>query len=342
MVVNLQLQKCKHKKRMTYISAQPRICESWEEICYPVYPLWLTELLPDYDIIATDRQQMVVGQLPGGRKTLFGIQSADYTIVPNAAIREVVDRLIPEYRLLIKYTTTGEFSINVILPATVAVGSERLHRSIILNNSYNGRTPFSIQGQTLPSLLDTSVPLSGSMYRLVCQNGLLGWADAFGDLSAYRNWLGKWTGGKQKVPLAKRDPALTPSRGARPADGIRKIHHRALTIERFQEHLHALLLEHLSAPESLTVTVYNHLQRNVLTEAQMALLRELPIPVQLAKQAQERLRLEERLLDVPASYWLLYNSVNHALFTSRSSLTLNDRYRLDETVFHQLAAKMDL
>ncbi len=43
------------------------------------------------------------------------------------------------------------------------------------------------------------------------------------------------------------------------------------------------------------------------------------------------------MLNTPASYWLLYNAVNYALFTGRSSLTLNDRYRLDERVFHHLA-----
>jgi hypothetical protein len=57
------------------------------------------------------------------------------------------------------------------------------------------------------------------------------------------------------------------------------------------------------------------------------------------KQARERLRLEERLLNSPPSCWLLYNAVNYALFTARSSLTLNDRYRLDERVFHHLAAQ---
>ncbi|GAB3543972.1 hypothetical protein [Spirosoma fluminis] len=321
---------------MTYISAQPQVTESWQEICYPVEPVWLTDLLPGYDIIATDRQQLVVGQMPGGRKTLFGIQSADYTIIPNEAIRTVVDQLISDYRLLIKYTTTGEFSISIILPTTLSIGSERLQRSLILTNSYNGRTPFSIQGQTLTSLLDSTPQLGSSLYRSVCQNGLLGWADPFADLNTYWSWLGAWSKGKEKLPSTK---SVQPKdRPLRNSTDIRKIHHRDLTIERFQEHLHKLLLEHLMAPASLTSNVYNHLQQAPLSGAQESLLRELPIPVQLAKQASERLRLEERLLNTPGSYWLLYNAVNYALFTSRSSLTLNDRYRLDERVFHQLAA----
>ncbi|RRB07833.1 hypothetical protein [Larkinella rosea] len=320
---------------MTYLSAQPQITESWDDICYPVQPVWLTELLPDYDIVATDRQQLIVGQMAGGRKTLFGIQSADYTIIPNAAIRAVVDQLIPDYHLLIKYTTTGEFSISIVLPTSLSVGSERLKRSLILTNSYNGRTPFSIQGQTLTALPDSTTQLGSSLYRSVCQNGLLGWADPFTDLNSYQNWLEKWTSGKEKVPSKGASAQRKPERSA---TDIRKLHHRALTIERFQEYLHKVLLEHLQSPPSLTTTVYNHLQQVPLSGAQDRLLRQLPIPVQLAKQASERLRLEERLLDTPGSYWLLYNAVNYALFTSRSSLTLNDRYRLDERVFHQLAA----
>lgn len=244
--------------------------------------------------------------------------------------------MIPAYRLLIKYTTTGEFNISIILPTSLSVGSERLHHSLILTNSYNGRTPFSIQGQTLTTLLDASSQLGSSLYRSVCQNGLLGWADSFADLDTYRGWLDEWAKRTDKLPSARSNPS--PARSTRTTTDIRTIHHRALTIERFQEHLSKLLLEHLSAPPALTAVVYNQLQEAPLAGAQEGLIRKLPIPVQLAKQARDRLRLEERLLKEPASYWLLYNAVNYALFTSRSSLTLNDRYRLDERVFHQLVA----
>jgi hypothetical protein len=321
---------------MTYVSAQPMATESWDDICYPVEPVWLSELLPDYDIMATDRQQLIVGQMPGGRKTLFGIQSAEYTIIPNESIRQVIDELIPEYRMLAKYTTTGEFSISIVLPATLSVGQERLERSLILTNSYNGRTPFSIQGQTLTSLLSTTAAPGSSFFRPLCQNGLLGWADSFSDSRAYRNWLADWSKGKEKIPGTKGAP--TGKAAVRSSTEIRKIHHRALTIERFQEHLRTLLLEHLSAPPTLTASVYSHFQETPLPVAREGVLQKLPIPVQLAKQAMERMRLEERMLNSSGSYWLLYNAVNYALFSARSSLTLNDRYRLDERVFHQLAA----
>lgn len=321
---------------MTYISAQPQLTDSWDEICYSIEPVWLSDLLPDYDIIATDRQQLIVGQLPGGRKTLFGIQSADYTIIPNQAIRDVVDEVIPDYQLLIKYTTTGEFSINIILPTSLSVGSELLQRSLIITNSYNGKTPFSIQGQSLTALLDPATHLGSSLYRNVCQNGLLGWADPFIDLANYKTWLKRGAKGEPKAPVTK---TKMTARSQRIAPDIRQLHHSTLTVAVFQQHLRDLLRDHLATPPTLTTTIYDQFQQATTTTTDNEnLLRTLPVPVQLTKQARERLRLEERLLDTPTSYWLLYNAVNYALFTGRSSLTLNDRYRLDERVFHHLAA----
>jgi hypothetical protein len=321
---------------MTYISSQPEIATNWDDICFPIEPVLLTDLLPDYDIIATDRQKLIVGQPAGGRKTLFGIQSADYTIIPNRAIQEVVDELIPNYQLLIKHTNTGEFSISIILPSSLSVGSEQLQRSLTITNSYNGKTPFSIQGKPLTALLDPSTHLGSSVYRNVCQNGLLGWADTFVDLTTYQNWLGHLTKGPIKTPSVK---SPSTSRSLRTAPDIRKLHQSALTIPLFQQQLRELLLDHLATGVTLTAAVYDHFQQTNMVGNYEHVLRQLPVPVQLAKQARDRLRLEERLLNKPASYWLLYNAVNYALFTSRSSLTLNDRYRLDERVFHHLATQ---
>ncbi len=321
---------------MTYISTEPRVTDSWEDVCYPIESMWLTDLLPGYDIIATDRQQLVVGQRPGGRKTLFGIQSADYSVVPNAAIREVINELVPEYRLVIKYTVTGEFTISIVLPTVVRVGTEELHRTLTLTNSYNGKTPFSIQGQSLTALLDPATRLGSSLYRNLCQNSMMGWADAFSNLSQYKAWLKTWGGGRKKKQPPKRTTGPERTRQAR--SEIRNIHHNALTIDILQDHLRDLLGEHLNAGQTLTTEVYNHFQKTVPAGADVTLMKELPIPVQLAKQAVERLRLEEQMLESDLSYWLLYNAVNYALFSARSSLTLNDRYRLDERVFHQIAA----
>ncbi|WP_439581942.1 hypothetical protein [Dyadobacter bucti] len=313
---------------MTYISAQPHVSNSWDDICYPVNPVWLADILPDYDIIATDRQQLVVGQPAGGRKMIFGIQSTDYDIIPNILIREVVDKLFREYDLQIKYTTTGEFSISIILPQELSIGGERLQRSMILTNSYNGKTPFSIQGQTLTTMLDNNIKPGSSMYRAVCQNGLMGWADSFVALPDYQQWLEERPQGKVRkgTPAVKKEP------------GVRKIHHSRLTPELFQQQLYELLAGQNQQQATLTATVYEHFQQRSVNRSDENLLKTLPIPVQLAKQAYERLRLEQRLLGADPSYWLMYNAVNHALFNARSSLTLNDRYKLDERVFHQLAA----
>jgi len=321
---------------MTYISTEPRVTGYWQDICYPIESMWLTDLLPGYDIIATDRQQLIVGQIPGGRKTLFGIQSADYTIVPNASIKEVIDELVPEYQLVVKHTVTGEFSICIVLQATVQIGGEAIHRSLTLTNSYNGKTPFSIQGQSLASLLNPTTRLGSSLYRNLCQNGLIGWADPFSDLADYQAWLEQGVGGREKKQSPK--SAIATERTQQTRSEIRNIHHSALTIELFQEHLRDLITEHLATKHTLTVKVYDHFQQTVPAGIDTALLKDLPIPAQLAKQALERLRLEERMLEAKRSYWLLYNAVNYTLFTARSSLTFNDRYRLDERVFHQLAA----
>jgi hypothetical protein len=320
---------------MTYISAQPHLTNSWDDICYPVNPVWLADILPDWDIVATDKQQLVVGQPAGGRKTIFGIQSADYAIIPNTLIREVVDQLFRDYTLEIKYTTTGEFSINVILPQQLAIGGEQLQRSMIITNSYNGKTPFSVQGKTLTALLDDKSSPGTSMYRAVCQNGLMGWADSFIELSDYLRWLkdhpqGKDKGAAKNAPNAKLQSKKSP--------GMRKIHQSMMTPELFQEQLYRLLATQTQQKPTLTATVYERLQQQSAGRVDEKMLKALPIPVQLAKQAHERLKLEQRLLGEDSTYWLMYNAVNHALFNARSSLTLNDRYKLDERVFHQLAA----
>lgn len=319
---------------MTYLSAQPYMTESWEDICYPVNPVWLSDILPDYDIIATDRQQLIVGQPLGGRKTVFGIQSADYAIISNTLIKEVVDELFADYTLQIKHTSTGEFSISIIFPQQVSIGGERVQRSIILTNSYNGKTPFTIQGQTLTAMMDNTAAAGSSIYRDLCKNGLMGWADSFGELSDYRNWLTQGTPGKEKKKTGK---SLLAVKAKKDEGNQRKIHHSRLSPELFQEQLRQMLANQVPKQSTLTETVYEHLQQRTVRKADENIFKSLPIPVQLAKQAHERMRLEQRLLGTDISYWLMYNAVNHALFNARSSLTLNDRYKLDERVFHQIA-----
>lgn len=317
---------------MTYLSAMPQTATSWEEICYPVDSVLLADMLPEYDIIATDRQQLIVGKPPGHRKTIFGIQSTGYTIIPNEMIRQAVDSLFSQYELQIKHTITGEFSISIILPEELPIGGERLKRSIIITNGYNGKTPFSIQGRTLTA--DSGLP-SGSMYRAVCQNGLMGWADSFTELAHYQEWLrGQLPGafrGQQSKGRSSNSPEALPQ--LRRPKGNRKI-----DLEALQQQLTDLLTAVAREQLTLTALVYELFQKKSTTRNDENLLSSLPIPVQLARQARERLRIEQSLLGVTPSYWLMYNAVNYALFNARSSLTLNDRYKLDEKVFHQFAA----
>ena len=35
--------------------------------------------------------------------------------------------------------------------------------------------------------------------------------------------------------------------------------------------------------------------------------------------------------------WLAYNAVNYALFNIKTSLSINDRFKLDESAFHKMA-----
>lgn len=318
---------------MTYLSAVPQAATTWDEICYPVESIMLGDLLPEYDIVASDRQQLIVGEPFGQRKTVFGIQSAGYTIIPNHLIRLAVDRLFTGYELQIKHTVTGEFSISIILAEELAIGEEHLRRSIIVTNGYNGKTPFSIQGRTLTSDLGQS---AGSMYRALCQNGLVGWADSFADLGHYQNWLSGQSPGAARSAQGKAKPAASLDQPAqlRKQKGYQSADELELLLVESLSGLH----RELKRQPALTAMVYEHLQRKQVTREDERILRSLPIPAQLARQAYDRMRIEQRLLGGTASYWLMYNAVNYALFTARSSLTLNDRYKLDERVFHQLAA----
>lgn len=309
---------------MTYLSTQPYATSSWEDICFPVHSVWLTDLLPGYEIVSTDRQQLVVGQMNGSQKTIFGIQSAEYTIIDNSWIREVVDEVFGQYILRIKYTATGEFTISIVLPEQLSVGAEQLNQNIIITNSYNGKTPFSFQGQSLTTMLDQGTLTTKSMYRSFCENGLMGWADLFDKSAYYQQWLSK-----------KPD-----KRDGRSDKAVKKVHHSQITAELFKRLFRDTLLMQKSSTQGLTASIYEQMQSKILDRSDVDVFKKLPIPVQLAKQAYERLRLEERVLGAPMSYWLVYNAVNHVLFTTRSSLTLNDRYKLDERVFHQLAAQI--
>jgi hypothetical protein len=50
-----------------------------------------------------------------------------------------------------------------------------------------------------------------------------------------------------------------------------------------------------------------------------------------------RMGEEERLLESEPNVWLLYNAINYTLFTAQANMSINDRFRQDEAVYHDLA-----
>ena len=71
---------------------------------------------------------------------------------------------------------------------------DTLEKALIITNSYTGKSPFTIQGKVLStsrSITTNEIAprMRVSHYRLVCDNGLMGWADEFFNLDEYADWL---------------------------------------------------------------------------------------------------------------------------------------------------------
>lgn len=88
---------------------------------------------------------------------------------------------------------------------------------------------------------------------------------------------------------------------------------------------------------SLTAKVNKQLAGTPVVSEREQLFASTKLPKMLARTALERLAHEEQLLQMPANLWLAYNAANYALFQSKSSLALTDRYRQDERLFHHFA-----
>lgn len=86
-------------------------------------------------------------------------------------------------------------------------------------------------------MLDGSGIPTTSMYRAVCQNGLMGWADTFSELPKYQSWLKQPSQGKEKKTSSKQ------SREHKKRFSQTKIHHSRQTPELFQEQLYQLLVK---------------------------------------------------------------------------------------------------
>lgn len=325
----------------------------WDTICFPIKSVPLASLLPtDYQLLPTDRQLAIVGEQTLGKKSIFALQSAEYSLVPNELLRRVAEREFPNHNLDVHFTHQGEFSINLILPDEINIFSksgdtktvDRLYKSMILNNSYSGKTPFTLQGTALKehTTTRTESKMRVSYYREICSNGLMGWADDYLTMDEYLTWLMNGKPKKYKDALKIKDAELvelTKQTENKETDILiqKKFHHKGLNLDWFEQHLTNIFQEFKRKQHSLTPTIYKNLVQHATPENLGSIFSETGLPKMLARTALERMQKEERELKTSANLWLAYNAVNYSLFSSRSSLSINERYRLDEAAFHQLA-----
>ncbi|MBT9394413.1 hypothetical protein KLP40_14675 [Hymenobacter sp. NST-14] len=325
----------------------------WDPICFPVERQPLSQLLPeDVKLLPSDRQTAIVGEMTPGQSSIFALQSKDYTLIPNALIRKVAESVFPDHQLDVRYTSRGDFSISLILPEEINITSQagdttvsdRLQKTMIINNSYHGKTPFTLQGTALAEHVESIVSsaMRVSYYRLVCQNGLMGWADDYMSLDDYLQWLANGKPKKYKDAKQVREHGLTERRQVnqkRESEILvqKKFTHRALDLQWFEQYLTRTLRQFSGASSALTAQVYQRLAQVLISGREEEVLAEAGLPKMLARTALERLEKEERELQQPATLWLAYNALNYALFNSRSALNINDRYRADEAAFHQMA-----
>ncbi|GAB4019418.1 hypothetical protein GCM10028808_57100 [Spirosoma migulaei] len=325
---------------MASVSNTPQKTNTWDEICFPVESVRLASILPDYAILPSDRQHAIVGSPATGKPTIYAIQSEDYSVVPNELLRDVVNSRIPQYEISVRYTDIGEFNINIITPDEVSVGSERLYRNLIINNSYNGKSPFTMQGTLVNDNTIKKTGVRVSYYRQICTNGLMGWADEFLEMDTYLNWLLAGKPKKFKDALDVKESVETRIvKSDVEVEQIvqKKLHHYRLNMDYLQSYLGQVIDQFMAHKGALTTKVYDRLYKMPMKENTIdQLAKQVKIPVQLVKQAQERLKIEERLLQSEPTMWLLYNAFNYSLMNSRASLSLADRYSMDEKVFHEL------
>ena len=328
---------------------------TWDTLCFPVEAVALETLLPSgYRIVPTDRKQAIVGELPDGTKNIFAMQSREYSLIKNELLREAAELYLPEHTVDASFTPQGEFSINLILPDEVNISSgsantkvvDRLYKAMIINNSYSGKTPFSLQGTALKEHTETvtTSKMRVSYYRQVCANGLMGWADDYMSLDQYLTWLLNGQPKKYKDALRIKNAELvdqTERQHTKASEILveKKFHHKGLDLVVFKKQLAIIFTAFQRQAHSLspTVGVYKELAKHATPENIGSIITESGLPKMLARNAMDRLAEEVELLETPANLWLAYNAVNHALFNSRSSLSINDRFRLDEAAFHQLA-----
>jgi len=310
---------------------------TWDDICFPVETVALERLLPEnYSVIATDRQRAIVGQKAGGINHVFGIQSKSYSLIPNSLIKAVADECLGvDYELSIRHSSQGDFSIGIVMPDSLVIGkigNDTIRKQLTFTNSYNGKTPFTIQGHEIRGI--KSAVMRVSYYRQICANGMMGWADEFISLDAYLHWLTIGMPANAKViGLEERFEQKEEDRF------LRIFSHKGINLDKFQQFLVGLVSDFSQTKkESNTSQVYNLMTDLKVTDLEEAteIVRKVGIPKKLIAAALERMELEQGMLQNPANVWLLYNAVNHTLFNQSTSMSVQDRFYADERVFHGL------
>lgn len=324
----------------------------WDKICFPVEVKPLADLLAGPYLVPNDRSRAVVGEVTPGQQTIFAMQSGEYTLIPNQLVRDVAERELPGHRLSASFTDRGEFALSLIMPDEVSEVAtdgkskvrDRLFRSLIINNSYSGKTPFSLQGSAEweREVTGTRTEMRVSYFREVCTNGLMGWADDYYSLDQYLEWLAAGKPTKHvKIQQEKEHELVerTERQVEREHEILleRKFHHKGLNLAIFEKHLEQAFQQFLRRNQSLTSNIYKELARKPVTGDREKLFADTKLPKRLAAVALERLLHEETLLQTNANMWLAYNAANYALFNSKSSLAINDRFRQDEQLFHHFA-----
>lgn len=330
---------------------------TWDALCFPVEAVSLETLLPEgHRIVPSDRKIAIVGTLPDDTKNIFAMQSRDYSLIKNELLREVAEQCLPEHSIDASFTPQGEFSINLILPDEINISSlsentkikDRLYKSMIINNSYSGKTPFSLQGTALKEHTETTTTakMRVSYYREVCTNGLMGWADDYLSMDEYLAWLlaGKPTKHKRVQQVKEAELVELEERRHRQEQEIlieKKFHHKSLNLESFKKRLAIIFtaFQRHNSSFNPTIGVYKELAQHATPsdEKLTQVMADAGLPKKLARAALDRLEEEVKLLDTPANLWLAYNAVNYALFNGQSALSLDARYRLDEAAFHEMA-----
>ncbi|MBC3538956.1 hypothetical protein ACFSC6_10460 [Rufibacter sediminis] len=324
---------------MTTQSAPLERSTSWEQLCFPVREEKLQVLLPEsYRLLPSDRQRAIVGAMPDGTQHVFALQSDEYTLIPNALLREVVNSVAPEYLLDARFTPLGDFGINIVLPDSLNVGPERIYKNLIITNSYTGKSPFTIQGSSIESTNEEKVKVS--YYRQICANGLMGWADEFMGYEEYFHWLANGQPKKYRDALQENEEHVTIERIRKEERILAETFlHKGLNLTFFKEHLAQILENFTAQRHSVTGTIYQRLvEVPVPTEADVQkVILQAGLPKKLASLAGERLRFEEKELQAEANLWLLYNAANYALFNGKSALSINERFKADQKAFHHIA-----